>query len=183
MNYKFMETNVIFKKFELIGTTKDEAKAQTTMNLMVDATGKYNKWAKENSTDEANVKEWMKNYLREKKYDKPGLGAYIVIQTGEKDTRKRPYEIEKIKHEARTHSFEKMYVIRERETGVEVGAVKTSKEAFAIQKNMITENHKNYDIYVEAKIKEKNALYAKGNYTPSKGARPYKLLAFGYETV
>lgn len=175
--------NAIFKKFELIGETKDAAKAQTTMNLMVDATGKYNKWAKENSTDEANVKEWMKNYLREKKYDKPGLGAYIVIQSGQKNTRKRPYDIEKIKHEARTHSFQKMYVIRERETGTEMGSVRTSKEAEAMVKNLIIENHKSYDIYVEAKIKEKNSLYAKGTYTASKGAQPYKLLAFGYEAI
>ena len=176
-------SNVIFKKFELIGTTKDEAKAQTTMNLMVDATGKYNKWAKKNSTDEASVKEWMKNYLHEKKYDKPGLGAYIVIQTGLRDTRERPYQFEKIKYEARTHSFQKMYVIRDRETNEEMASVKTSKEAEAVVKELIIANHKSYDIYVEAKVKEKNSLYAKGNYTPSKGAQPYKLLAFGYESV
>ena len=59
-----MEQNVYFKKFEVIGNTKDEAKKNSGLNLRVDATQAYNKWAKENATNEDNVKEWMKDYLK-----------------------------------------------------------------------------------------------------------------------
>ena len=78
-----MNSTIVFKKFEVIGKTKDEAiKNAAPFNLMVDATQSYKKWAKENSTNDDAVKDWMKDYLRKKKFDKPGIGAYIVTQTG-----------------------------------------------------------------------------------------------------
>ena len=56
--------NSIFTKYEVIGTTKDEAKNNVKdLTLMVDATQAYNKWAKENVTNEDNVKDWMKDYI------------------------------------------------------------------------------------------------------------------------
>ena len=179
-----MNTNVIFRKFEVIGKTKDEAKkAANPLNLRVDATQSYNRWAKENSTNEDDVKEWMKAYLTKKKFDMPNDGAYIVLQTGVSDTRERPYKVEKPKYEKRTHSFEKWYVLRDRETNTEIAHEKTSKAAEQAAKEWITVNQKSVDIYVEAKVKEKNALYAKVNYTPSKGSQPWKLLVFGFEKV
>ena len=45
--------NVFFTKFETIGLTKDEAiKNAAPLNLRVDATQAYKKWAKENVTNE-----------------------------------------------------------------------------------------------------------------------------------
>ncbi len=170
-----------FKKFEVIGKTKDEAKNNATgLNLMVDATQAFNKWKKENITTEDNIKEWMKTYLANKKYDRAGLGAFIVLQPAVQDTRQRPYKIEKPKYEKRTHSFERFYVIREVGTDKEVAKVKNSKDAEKKVKDLITENNKSYDIFVEAKVKEGNSLYARGIYTPTKGAQPCKILAFGY---
>ena len=109
--------NAIFKKFEVIGKTKDAAKEEVkNLTLMVDATQAYNKWAKEHVTNEDNVKDWMKDYLKKKKFDKAGLGAFIVTQTGSVDTRERPYKVEKPKYDKRTHSFEKFYVGRAQDT-------------------------------------------------------------------
>lgn len=174
-------SEMYFKKFETVGKTKDEAiKAADELNLMVDATQKFNKWAKENPTNEEDKIEWLKNYLRDKKYDKPGLGAYIVLQAGVKDTRERPYKVNKKKYEKRTHSFEKMYIGRAQDTGAEIFSVKTSKAAEQEAKDWIVANQRGVDIFVEARIKEKNALYATVDYTPSKGSQPYKLLCFGY---
>ena len=62
-----MEKNVFFTKFETIGQTKDEAMENSNLNLRVDATQAYKKWAKENVTNEDNVKEWMVEYLKKKK--------------------------------------------------------------------------------------------------------------------
>lgn len=179
-----METNVFFTKFEVIGTTKDAAmKEAAPMNLMVDATQSYKKWAKENATNEDNVREWMKDYLKKKKFDKPGIGAYIVLQSPVLDSRERPYKENKPKYDARTHTFERMYVGRAKDTGSEVFAEKTSKAAIQAAKEFVTEEHVGVDIFVEAKVKEKNALYTTIDYVPSKGTQPCKLLVFGYKVA
>lgn len=173
----------MFKKFEVIGKTKDAAKEEAKeLTLMVDATQAYNKWAKENSTNEDNVKEWMKDYLKKKKYDKAGLGAFIVTQSGVQDTRERPYKVEKPKYEVRTHSPEKFYVLRDA-VGTELGREKTSKAAEQTAKELVTDLKETININYEWVAKEKNALYATVKYTPSKGAQPYKLLVFGYVAI
>jgi len=176
--------NLMFVKNEVMGKTKDEAiKAAAPMNLMVDATQAYKKWAKENITSEDNVKEWMKDYLRKKKFDKPGIGAYIVTQTGVQDTRERPYKVEKPKYEKRTHTPEKFYVGRAQDTNEEIFVEKTSKAAEQAAKEWIIENQVGVNISIEHKVKEKNSLYAIVNYVPSKGAQPYKILAFGFKAI
>lgn len=174
----------MFKKFEVIGTTKDEAKEKAEgLTLMVDATQAYNKWAEKNVVNDETQREWMKEYLKKKKYDKAGLGAYIVTQSHSIDTRQRPYKEIKPKYEARTHTFERFYVLRAQDTNSEVGTYKTSKEAIAAAKEFVTDEHVSVDIFVEAKVKEKNALYTTIAYTPSAGARPAKILAFGYVKI
>lgn len=176
-----MANVILFKKFEVIGKTKDELIANAApMNLMVDATQAYKKWAKENPTNEDNVKDWMKDYLKKKKFDKAGIGAYIITQSGVQDTRERPYKVEKVKYEKRTHTPEKFYIGRAKDTGAEIFCEKTSKAAEQAAKEFIIENQVGVDIFVEARYKEKNALYATVNYVPSKGTQPYKALVFGY---
>lgn len=174
---------MMFKKYETIGTTKDAAKEEAKdLTLMVDATQAYNKWAKENPTNEDNIKCWMKDYLKKKKYDKPGIGAYIVLQTGVKDTRERPYQIENVKYDAKTHTAEHFYVLRDT-TNHEVGREKTKKAAEQAVREFITEYKEDVYVFHEWVPKEKNALVLKGKYTPSKGSQPYKLLVFGYVAI
>ena len=106
----FMEQNVYFKKFEVIGVTKDAAMKESNLNLRVDATQAYKKWAKDNATNEDNVKEWMKDYLKKKKFTMPNDGAYIVLQTAVQDSRERPYKVTKPEYKTRTHSPERFYI-------------------------------------------------------------------------
>ena len=178
-----MEQTVYFKKFEVIGKTKDEAISNAApMNLMVDATQAYKKWAKENATNEDNVREWMKDYLKKKKFDKPGIGAYIVLQSPVVDTRERPYKIETVKYEAKTHTPESWYVLRD-VTGNEVGREKTKKAAEQAVREFITDYKENVNVYREWAPKEKNSLVMTGTYTPSKGSQPCKLLVFGFAVL
>ena len=177
-----METNVYFKKFEVIGTTKDAAKEESGLNLRVDATQAYKKWAKENAVTEDSQKEWMKDYLKKKKLTMPKDGAYIVIQSPVADTRERPYKVEKPKYDARTHSPEKFYVLRDK-TGHEVGREKTSKAAEQTAKEFVADFKEDVTINYEWVSKEKNSLYATVHYTPSKGSQPCKLLVFGYPVL
>jgi len=177
-----MEQVTVFKKFETIGTTKDAAMRESGLNLRVDATQAYKKWAKENVTNEDNVKEWMVEYLKKKKFNMPNDGAYIVLQPAVADSRERPYKVEKPKYDARTHSPEKFYILRDK-TGNEVGRAKTSKEAEQIAKEFVADFKESVSINIEWVAKEKNSLYATVKYTPSKGSQPCKLLVFGYPVI
>lgn len=177
-----MEQTTVFKKFETIGKTKDAAMKESGLNLRVDATQAYKKWAKDNVENEDNVREWMKEYLKKKKLTMPKDGAYIVIQSPVADTRERPYKVEKPKYEARTHSPEKFYVIRDM-TNNEVGREKTSKAAEQAAKEFVADYKESVTINYEWVAKEKNSLYATVKYTPSKGSKPCKLLVFGYAEV
>lgn len=175
--------NLLFTKFEVIGTTKVDAIANAEpLNLRVDATQAYKKWAKENVTSEDNVKEWMKDYLKKKKFTMPNDGAYIVLQSAVADTRERPYKIETVKYEAKTHTPESFYVLRDA-TNNEVGRAKTKKEAEQLVREFITDFKENVNVYREWAPKEKNSLVIKGTYTPSKGTLPAKLLVFGYKVI
>jgi hypothetical protein len=185
MNYKIiytMEQTTIFKKFETIGTTKDAAMKESGLNLRVDATQAYKKWAKENAVTEESQKAWMKEYLAKKKFTMPNDGAYIVLQTAVTDSRERPYKVEKPKYENRSHSPEKFYVLRDA-TGNEVGRTKTSKDAEAKGKEFVVDFKEDITINYEWAPKEKNSLYATIKYTPSKGTQPCKLLVFGYQVM
>jgi len=178
-----MEQNVFFTKFETIGLTKDEAMKNSNLNLRVDATQAYKKWAKENVTNEDNVKEWMVDYLKKKKFNMPNDGAYIVLQSPVLDSRERPYKVEKPKYEARTHTPVRVYVGRAQDTNEEIFTEKTSKAAEQAAKEFVIENHVGVDLVIETRMKEKNSLYAKVNYVPSKGTQPCKLLVFGYKVM
>jgi hypothetical protein len=179
-----MNDSVFFTKFETIGLTKDEAiKKATPLNLRVDATQAYKKWAKENATNEDNVKEWMVEYLKKKKFNMPNDGAYIVLQSAVLDSRERPYKVEKPKYEARTHTPVRVYVGRAQDTGEEIFTEKTSKAAEQAAKEFVIENHVGVDLVIETRMKEKNSLYAKVNYVPSKGTQSCKLLVFGYKVM
>jgi hypothetical protein len=178
-----MENNVFFTKFETIGQTKDEAMKNSKLNLRVDATQAYKKWAKENATNEDNVKEWMVEYLKKKKFNMPNDGAYIVLQSAVLDSRERPYKVEKPKYEARTHTPVRVYVGRAQDTNEEIFTEKTSKAAEQAAKEWVIENKVGVDLVIETRMKEKNSLYAKVNYVPSKGTQPCKLLVFGYKVM
>lgn len=178
-----METTTIFKSFEVIGATKDEAiNNAAPLNLRVDATQAYKKWSEANAVTPESQKEWMKAYLEKKKFTMPNDGAYIVLQSAVVDTRERPYKVEKEKHESRTHTPEKFYVLRDAANN-ELARVKTSKEAEQMAKEMVADLHEDVTINYEWVAKEKNALYATVLYTPSKGTRCQKLLVFGYPVI
>ena len=55
----------IFKKFETVGVTKDAAIKESGLNLRVDATQAYKKQFADKAANEADVKEWMKEYLNQ----------------------------------------------------------------------------------------------------------------------
>ena len=175
--------SLIFTKKEFIGTTKDEALAQAApMNLMVDATQTYNKWAKTHTVTESEQNEFFQEYLAKKKYNKPNVGAYVVLQPAVADTRIRPYQVNNIKYDAKTHTPESWYVVRTTD-GHEVGREKTKKAAEQVGKDHVTGFKESVVVDREWAPKENNSRVMTIDYTPSKGSKPAKILAFGYVPV
>ena len=176
--------NTIFKKFESVGKTKEEAiKNAAPLNLRVDATQAYKKWREtQTNITEETTKEWMKEYLNKKKFTMPNDGAYIVVTAPVVDTRMRPYQVVKAEHKTRTHTPERHYILRDA-AGKEVGREKTSSAALQAGKDFVTDYQEDVFINHEWVAKEGNALYATIKYTPSKGTKNAVLLVFGYEAI
>lgn len=176
---EFME-NKVFKKMEVVGVNKDAAMENAPFKLRVNATTAFEKW-RETAKDvsDAAINEWMKEYLKTKKFNTAGDGAYIVIQSAVADSRKRPYQVEKIKHDSKTHTPQLMYVGRTA-SGEVVFTEKKSADALNAAKDCVADLHENIFIRREGVIKEGNADYAVVKYTPSKGTKNCILLAFGY---
>ncbi len=175
--------NKIFRKLEVVGTTKDEAIENAPFKLRVNATQAYEKWRKSaKDVSDAAVSEWMKEYLKTKKFNTAGDGAYIVIQSPVGDTRKRPYQVEKIKHDAKTHTPQLMYVVRDA-AGQVIATEKKSVDALNAAKEFTTDMREDAYVKREGVIKEGNDLYAIVHYTPSKGTQNAILLCFGYIDV
>ena len=125
-----MENNYAFKSIEVTGTTKEEAFANTPFTAPVDkwtnATQKFNNWKKEQKVvTSAAIKQFKLDYLKDKKIA-PGAAAYIVIKSAVKNTRKRPYKCEDVKHEGACRTA-KVFQLIDKATGV-VLAETTAKE-------------------------------------------------------
>jgi hypothetical protein len=161
--------------------SKDEALATAPFNCRINATAAYKKWKEsQTSITEDSVREFMKEYLKTKRYNCAGDGAYIVTQGAIADSRNRPYQEVKAEYETRTHTPDKYYILRNVETKEEVGKFKTSKEAIAAAKKYVTDNHVSVKIFNEWVPKENNALYTTIKYVPSKNTRTFQAIAFGF---
>ena len=72
----------------------------------------------------------------------------------------------------------------EKALGVPVSfAPDCAKAAEQAAKEWVIDNKVGVDLVIETRMKEKNSLYAKVNYVPSKGTQPCKLLVFGYKVM
>lgn len=177
-----MENLTYFKKFEVIGTTKDEAIKNSGLNLRGDLTQSYKKWSADNVVTEDSLKEWMQDKLKSKKWNMPKDGAYVVLQPAVVDTRERPYKVINHTYDAKTHTPESYYIIRDA-TNNEVGRAKTKSEAIQKGKDFVSDFKESLTISKEFVCKEKNSLITTIEYTPSKGTQKCKLLVFGYPTL
>jgi hypothetical protein len=174
-------TNVIFKKLEVVGTTKDEALAKAPFYIQGDATTAFKKWKEtQNEVTESAVKEFCKNYLAKKKAA-PGVGFSITVQTPVVDSRERPYKVTDIKNEEGKRKMKRYHVLKNKETGEILAKFDGTKaEAKNMAKELILNGfHGTLVSELQAFVEGNNAIEFEAAYTPSKGTKAGTYIVFG----
>lgn len=184
-----MEKMISFKRVEVMGATKEEALAKTPFEKpdFRNATQKFKNWKEKqvNGVSDADIKQFMLDYLASETKNAPGVGCYIVLKSASKDTRKRPYEAESIKGEG-TRGWKTYHVWRDDETGNEICSVDSTKaDAFAKMKKLYCDGKfkGNVTLYPEKRVVKGSPIEGKMKYTPSKSANVGRFLCFGIESV
>lgn len=107
-----------FKRMEVTGITKEEALAKAPFGILGDATIAFRNAKKDfkGAWTDAHTKEFMLNYLAKKAKNVPGNGFYITVESAVKDTRNRPYKVEKFKGDGPVKEV-KTYQLIDKATG------------------------------------------------------------------
>lgn len=185
-----MSTQIVnFKKVELVAESKEAAKemmAENYFKCFKDATQAYNLWTKKQNgvvTDKM-VKEFMLDYLEKNTKMEAGLGCLITVDSAVKDTRERPYRIEKYKNEQGRRKFSRVYNWVDKDTQVVISTTDTTQ---ANAMNAIKDLYKsgsykgNADLVVSMEVTEGQSVLATAYYTPSKSTQAGKYIVFGIE--
>lgn len=184
-----MEKMISFKRLEVTGITKEEALANAPFGIQGDATQAYRN-ARKNHTGawtDADMKQFMLDYLAKKSKNLPGVGFSITIESAVADTRERPYAIEDLKNEQGARKYKTVYRWIDDKTGETVVEVETTK---ADAKNAIKAEYTkdvnpyrgNAHLVMVKKCVEGQDVVAKVRYTPSKSSRVGTYLVFGIES-
>lgn len=90
-----------FKRMEVTGATKEEALSYAPFGIQGDATQAYRNARKAHigAWTDADMKQFMLDYLTKKSKNLPGVGFYITEESAVVNTRERCYKIEDIKSE------------------------------------------------------------------------------------
>lgn len=178
-----------FKSVEVSGANKAEAfenvKEFFALNskgeVKGDATQAYKNWfAKQQTVTEASKKQFMVEYLEGKKAV-PGEAYYITVTAAVKDTRERPWTIVDIKNEEGRRKYKTFHVLKDAETGVELGRVDTTKkDAKDLAKKIIANGFKGkgYSVLEKSVIEGSDKEFT-FKYTPSANAKNGTYVVFG----
>lgn len=194
-----------FKRMEVSGTTKEEALANAPFGIQGDATQAYRN-ARKNHTGtwtDANMKQFMLDYLTKKSKNLPGVGFSITVESAVADTRQRPYTIEDVKREG-TSDYVQVYQLVDDETGAvvaettpkrvektnEAGETKlvwtnnTKADAKELGRELYEDGYKGNLTCIRTKqVIGGQPVAFKMKYTPSKSARNGVYIVFGIENA
>ena len=140
---------------------------------------------------------WATKMLQKRTRAVVGRGLYIRLRHPKKNTRSMPYTIIK-DHGLNQGKWEMIYQVREDvisfkkgeeeaivnidNEGPVVAEFKMKEDAIEWMKMSTTENKKSYSL-CRVKVIQNNRISAVCVYTPSKGSKPGKYLAFGLDST
>lgn len=181
-----------FKVIEVSGANKAEAFAKVSeyFNLREDgmlkgdATQKYKAFRKSNTITEATKKQFMNDYLADKKAI-AGEAYFITVESASPDTRERPWTITDVKGEGARKTKRVINLIDEATGNVlhtvacKEGRVKKSTAKEAAKELILAGFHgKGKAVYAEEVIEGEPVAF-EFQYTPSKSAKQGTWLIFG----
>lgn len=180
-----MTQNGHFTRVQLVGTTKDEALASAPFGLQKNATQAFENWKKKQTgvITDADIRNFMINYLESETKSLPGVGCYIVEEAAVASSRQRPYVIENIKNTEGARKYKTVYRWIDDNTGqIVCESDKTKAAASNCLKMMYSEKGYKGNAHLDlVKVPVKGqATVARAKYTPSKSAKSGRYLAFGY---
>jgi hypothetical protein len=203
-----------FKRIEVLGETKADALAKAPFGIQGNATPAFKNWkAKQKSITDADIKQFMLDYLAKNSKNLPGVGFYITLEAAVANSRKRPYVITDIKNQGQRRKA-KVFQLIDTATNqvvaetkaVEVPTIDKDTKEQAVDKEGNPKTH--FEVATKSQAKElARELYTKkgfkGNlkcrvtdqvvkgesivftvdYTPSTSTQTGRYLVFGIENA
>lgn len=185
-----------FKRVEVSGVTKEAALANAPFGIQGEATQAYRlaRKAHVGAWTDADMKQFMLDYLAKKSKNLPGVGFYITVESAVADTRERPYTKHDVKNEQGARKWTTVFQIYENlgtaekprrgELLVEA-AGNTKSEASNKAKALYTEKGltKNVVCYYTKQVTSGEPIAFTMEYTPSKSSRVGQYIVFGIENA
>lgn len=177
-----------FKRMEVSGATKEEALANAPFGIQGDATQAYRNARKAHTgawTD-ADMKQFMLDYLAKKSKNLPGVGFSLTIESAVADTRERPYAIEDVKNDKGARKYKTIYQIVDEATGAVLAQTdETKTKAKNIAKALYTDKgfKGNITCNYTKQVVDGEPVAFKMKYAPSKASRVGNYLVFGIENA
>lgn len=175
-----------FKRMEVTGATRKEALAKAPFEVMGDATQAFKMFKKKqvNGITDADIKQFMLDYLAKKSKNVAGVGFVITEEAAVADTRERPYHIKDVKNEQGAREYKKIYQLIDDETGQVLAETdETKAKAKELAKALYTEKGFKGNLtctYTKQVVKGEPVAF-RASYTPSKSSRVGTYLVFGIE--
>lgn len=175
-----------FKRMEVTGATKKEALAKAPFEIMGDATQAFKMFKKKqiNGITDADIKQFMLDYLAKKSKNVAGIGFVITEEAAVADTRERPYRIEDNKNEQGARGYKTIYQLIDDATGSVLAETdETKAKAKELAKALYTEKGFKGSLtcrYTKQVVKGEPVAF-RASYTPSKSSRVGTYLVFGIE--
>lgn len=175
-----------FKRTEVTGATKDEALAKAPFDIMGDATQAYKLWKKKHNDaiTDADVKQFMVDYLNKKSKNVAGVGFSITMEAAVADTRERPYVVSDKKNESGARKYKTTYQLVDKATGAVLAETNETKaKAKEIAKKLYTEKGFKGNIVCTytKQVVDGEPVAFEVSYAPSKNSRVGSYLVFGIE--
>jgi len=184
LKIKKMENFVNFKKFEVTGSTKQEAYDKAPFKIFGDATHAYKAWVANQKTaiTEVMIKDFLIDQLKSKTKMAPGLGLAITVESASADTRERPYKFEPAKDANGRRKWKSVYQLKTADGNV-LAEAETQSEIKKLARDLYSSKKVTEDTTCirAKKIIEGTTVAFNVKYAPSKNFKIGRFIMFGVE--
>lgn len=181
-----MATFLNFDKFEVSGASKEEAFINLPFEIDGDATVMYRRFMEEHK-DEMNEElemQFFYDYLAHKSKNAPGVGYFVRIEPAIKNTRERPYHVERITNSG-GRKLGRVYQLIDADTNqILANCDKSKSDAEALAKKLILDGFKgNIKCLITKQVIEGEPVAFTASYAKSSRAQDGTWIVFGIRKI